>query len=62
MRTGLRFNLFQERVYSNLISRNLSDKSINTNVTYAHLLNANPLQKRIYRSITSAIWKQEKAI
>ena len=35
---------------------------INTNITYANLINANPLQKRICRSITSAIWKQKKTI
>ena len=44
------------------ISWNLSDTSINTNVTYAKLVNANLLQKRFFRSITSMIWKQKKTM
>ena len=44
--------------FNYLISGNLSDTFINKNITYASLIIANPLQKRICRSITSAIWKQ----
>ena len=45
-----------------IISENLSDTSINTNITYANLINANPLQKQIWRSINNAILKQKKTI
>ena len=45
--------------FNYLISRDLSDTSINTNITYANLINANPLQKRISRAMTRAIWKQK---
>ena len=42
--------------------QNLSDTSINANITYANLIGANPLQKRICRSISTAIWKQKETV
>ena len=59
-RTSL--NLSLQVFFNYHISRNLSDTSINKNVIYANVIDANPLQKRICRSITSAIWKQKKTI
>ena len=58
------FELFFAYVFFNYpISQNLSDASINKNITYANLMNLNPLQKQeICRSITNAIWKQKKVI
>ena len=56
-------NLSLHKFFFNyLFLRNLSDTSINTNITYANLIGANPLQKRICRSITSAIWKQKETL
>ena len=42
--------------------RHLSDTPANKNITYANLIGANPLQKRICESITSAIWKQKETM
>ena len=36
--------------------------SINTNMTYVNLINANLLKKRICRSMTGTIWKQKNTI
>ena len=52
--------VFAQFFFNYLISRNLGDTSINTNTTYANLINANPLKKRICRLITSAILKVKK--
>ena len=53
------FNLFLHNKKINvssfnyLLTRNLSDTSINTNVIYGNLIIPNLLKKQIYRSITS---------
>ena len=52
--------VFAQFFFNYLISQNLGDTSINTNTTYANLINANPLKKRICRLITSAILKVKK--
>ena len=51
--------------FNYLITKNLSDTSINTNTIYANSINANLLRKQICRSITSkrnTIWPTQVPI
>ena len=54
--------VFAQVFFNYLFLLNLSNTSINTNLIYANLIGAYPLQKRICRSITSGNWKQKEAM
>ena len=56
------FELVFAVFFNYLFLVNLSDTSINTNITYANLIGAIPLQKRICISITTANWKQKETM